>query len=51
MTDSSKMDRWWEADVQYRELSSIVCDDLEGWDGMGAGRRFRREGIYMYTYS
>ena len=22
----------------------MLCDDLEGWDGMGDGSRFRREG-------
>ena len=26
----------------------MLCDDLEGWDGMGLGGRPRREGIYIY---
>ena len=32
--------------VKCRKLSSVFCDDLEGWDG----RNFRREGIYVYTW-
>jgi len=35
-----------EAAVQHRELSSVLCDDLEGWDGGEGGSRGRR---YMYT--
>ena len=34
------------AAVQHRELSSVLCDDLEGWDGGEGGSRGRR---YMYT--
>ena len=26
---------WWEAAVQHRELCSVLCDDLEGWDEQG----------------
>ena len=33
------MDSQWEAAVWHRELSSGLCDDLEGW----AGRRLMRE--------
>ena len=29
-----------------RELSSVLCDDLDGWDG--GGGRSKREGIYVY---
>ena len=37
---------WWEATVQHRELSSMLCDDLEGW-GWGRGeRQVQGEGIY-----
>ena len=25
-------------------------NNLEGWDGEGGGERFKREGIYIYTY-
>ena len=38
--------------AERREISSVVCDHLEGWDRDGRGRR-KREGIggYMYKYS
>ena len=45
------IDSWWEAAVSCRELSSVLCDDLEGWDGAGIGgmgERPKREGIYAY---
>ena len=29
--------------------SSVLCDDLEGWDGC-VGGRFEREGINVYTW-
>jgi len=32
------------ANVDHRELSSVLCDDLEGWDGGGVGGRIKREG-------
>jgi len=28
-----KTDSRWEGSVYLRELSSALCDDLEGWDG------------------
>ena len=30
----------------------MLCDDLEGWDGMGGvvGERLKREGIYVYIW-
>ena len=31
----------------YRDLSLVLCDDLEGWD-LGVGGRLKREGIYVY---
>ena len=33
-----KTDSWQEAAVQHRELSSVFCDDLEGWKGSRGGR-------------
>ena len=38
-----KIDSWWEAAVQHRELSSVFCDDLEGWD-RGDGRKAEEGG-------
>ena len=35
---------WWEAAVKQRELSSVLCDDLDGWDRDGWRRRFKGQG-------
>ena len=26
----------------------MLCDELDGWDGGGEGRRPKREGMYVY---
>ena len=45
-----KIESQWEASVQHRELSLVLCDDLEGWDWGGRiGGRFKRQRIYVYT--
>ena len=36
-----------EAAEEHRQLSSVLCDDIEGWDGRVGGRS-KREGIYVY---
>ena len=36
----------WEPAVKHRELSSVLCDDLEGQDE--GGGRSTWEGIYVY---
>ena len=28
-----KINSQWGAPIYHRELSSVLCDDLEGWDG------------------
>ena len=28
----------------------VLCDNLEGWDGVGGGGRFEREGTYVYLW-
>ena len=38
----------WEFAVQCRELKTVLCDNLEGWDGVGG--RFKREGTYVYLW-
>ena len=38
----------WEAAAQHREISSGLCDDLEGWDREG-GRETQERGD-MGTY-
>ena len=32
-TTVCKIDGWWKATIEHRELSSVLCDDLGGWDG------------------
>ena len=36
--------------VGHRELKPVLCDNLEGWGGVGGGRGFRREGTYVYLW-
>ena len=28
----------------------VLCDNLEGWDGVGGEGRFEREGTYVYLW-
>ena len=42
-----QIDSQWEAAVQHRELSSVLCGDLEEWDS-GVEGKPRREGMYVY---
>ena len=28
----------------------MLCDNLEEWDGVGVGGRFKREGTYVYLW-
>ena len=39
-----KIDSKVEFAVQHKEFNPVLCDNLEGWDGEGSGRGFRREG-------
>ena len=41
---------WWEAAAEHREIGSVLCDDLEGWDREDGGR-FKREGIWGHVYA
>ena len=38
-----RTDSWWEAVMQRRELSSVLCDDPEGWAREG-GREAQEAG-------
>ena len=38
-----KINSWWEAVVWHSELSLVLCNDLEGWDGEG-GRQAQEGG-------
>ena len=33
-----------------KELSSVLCDDLDGWDGAGR-RKVQEGGIYAYIHT
>ena len=39
-----KTDSQWEAAVKHREPSSALSDNLEGWDGVGGGRKVQEGG-------
>ena len=30
-----KTESWWEAAAEHREISSVLCNHLEGWDREG----------------
>ena len=35
--------------MEDRELNPVLCDNLEGWDGVeGWGESFKRDGTYVY---
>ena len=38
-----KIDSQWEFAVWYK-LSLVLCDNLEGWDGVGGGREVQEGG-------
>ena len=33
--------------IKHREPSSVLCDDLDGWDGGGGGGREVQEGGHI----
>ena len=46
-TTKRKIDSQWEAAAQHREISSVLCNHLEGWDregGVGGDARGKRYG-------
>ena len=45
-----KIDSQREFAVWLRKLKQRLCINLEGWGGKGEGRRFKREGIYVYIW-
>ena len=49
-THTRKIGSWWEFATQHRELNRILCDKLEGWDGVGVRGMFKREGTYVYLW-
>ena len=52
-TSECKIVDWWEAAAEHREISSVLCDHLEGWDREG-GREAQEGGTvwgHVYVYS
>ena len=47
-TTKCKIDSLWEAAAQHREITSVLCDHLEGRDREGG--REMQEGGYMGIY-
>ena len=47
-TTACKTESLWDVPVWHRELNSVLCDDLDEWDGCRVAGRSRREGIYGY---
>ena len=45
-----KIDSQWEFAACLRKLKQGLCINLEGWNGEGDGRGFRRERIYVYLW-
>ena len=39
-----EIDNQWEFAVWLRGLKSGLCDNLEGWDGVGGGRKVQEGG-------
>ena len=39
-----KIDSQWELLKRSRELKLELCDNLEGWDGVGSGREVQEGG-------
>ena len=33
-----------------RSSDQVLCDNLEGWDGVGVGGKFKREGTCVYLW-
>ena len=46
-----KIDGHQEFAVWLSKLKQGLCINLEGWEGREMGGGFKREGIYIYTYS
>ena len=45
-----KIDSQWEFVLCLRKLKQGLCINLEEWGVEGDGRRFKREGIYVYLW-
>ena len=50
-TTICKIDSQWDFAVWLKKLKQGLCINLEGGMGREMGGRFKREGIYIYTYA
>ena len=44
-----KADGYWKAAIKHREISSVLCNDIKGWDGGGEWEAGLRARGYMDT--
>ena len=42
--------RQWELAVGLRKLIPGLCDNQEGWSGVGGGKGVQEEGTYVYLW-
>ena len=45
-----KIDSQWESEVWHRDPNLVLCNNLEGWDGVGGGREVTEGGEYVYLW-
>ena len=38
------------AEAEHYSFKKLYCYNLEGWDGEGSGRGFKREGTYVHLW-
>ena len=43
-TTMHKIDSSLKPGIKHRKLSSVLCDDPDGWDGAGSGQEIQEEG-------
>jgi len=43
-TTMHKVDSQLKPGIKHRKLSSVLCDDPDGWDGAGSGQEIQEEG-------
>ena len=49
-TTKYKIDSQWEAAAQHREISSVLCDHIEGWDRDGGRETQEGGGMGIYIH-
>ena len=49
-TARCETDTQWKFALRLRELKPGLYNNLEGWERMGGGREFKREGTYVHLW-